>query len=280
MKNNKAAAEDGLVAEMLKAGCEPLSVAIAAIFSDLLCNRTMPPNEWKRSRLSVIFKNGDYKLPKNYRLISIMPVLAKLYSMILLARIKNALESTQIDTQYGNRKGRGCSDAVHVLRMVAEKSAEWGETLRYAAVDVEKAFDRVHHLKILQALAKEDLDDDMVAAIRHMYMELRGFVQLWPGACSREFVVGRGVRQGDPLSPILFGLVMKIILKKTGFRMAAVWLWHQRWTRYANRAPLNACCVRRRRHYSDKELEDNERDANRSAAGVGDVWFVAPPDQM
>ena len=56
-------------------------------------------------------------------------------------RIDGLLEQSQIDTQYGNRKGRGCSDAVHVLRMIVEKSAEWGEDLWLAAVDVEKAFD-------------------------------------------------------------------------------------------------------------------------------------------
>jgi hypothetical protein len=218
MKNDQAAADDGLVAEMLKAGNKKLIKAMASIFSDLLCNRAAPPNAWKTSRLSVVLKTGDCYMPKNYKPISITPVMAKLYSTVLLARLEGIIESTQIDTQFGNRKGRGCSDAVHVLRIVAEKSAEWRETLWYAAVDVEKAFDRLHHLQILDALRNEDVDSDLVAAIQSMYVGLRGYVQLWRGSSSREFSVGRGVRQGDPLSPILLGLVMKNVLKKLDCR--------------------------------------------------------------
>ena len=129
MKNNKTAAEDGLVAEMLKAGGDALLQTIADIFTELLCNRMGTPESWRRSRLTVLFKAGDRQVPKNYRPITIIPVLSKLYSMVILQRIQGILEVTQIDTQFGNRKGRGCCDAVHILRQVVEKSIEWGEGL-------------------------------------------------------------------------------------------------------------------------------------------------------
>ena len=84
-------------------------------------------------------------MPKNYWPISIIPVMSKLYSTILYNRIQDGIEATLSDEQYGFQKGRGCCDAVHVLRLVVEKSAEWGEQLWVPALDVEKAFDRVHH---------------------------------------------------------------------------------------------------------------------------------------
>ena len=214
MKNNKTAAEDGLVAEMLKAGGDALLQTIADIFTELLCNRMGTPESWRRSRLTVLFKAGDRQVPKNYRPITIIPVLSKLYSMVILQRIQGILEVTQIDTQFGNRKGRGCCDAAHILRQVVEKSIEWGEGLWVAAVDVEKAFDRVHSLRILQALIDEGIDADIIMSLQDTYAGLQGYVQMWPGACSKDFVIGRGVRQGGPLSPVLFGLVMKRVLKE------------------------------------------------------------------
>ena len=93
--------------------------------------------------MKVLFKKGDADLPKNYRPISIIPVLAKLFSTLLYSRIQDLVEKRLAEEQFGFRKGRGCVDAVHVLRMIVEKSAEWGEPLFMAALDVEKAFDRV-----------------------------------------------------------------------------------------------------------------------------------------
>ena len=94
--------------------------------------------------------------------------------------MKGLMEVRQIDTQFGNRKGgKGCSDAVHILRIVVEKSNEWAEGLCVAAVDVQKAFDRVHHMRILQALVDEKVDADIVMSLQNMYSSLRGYVQLW-----------------------------------------------------------------------------------------------------
>ena len=66
---------------------------------------------------------------------------------------------------------------------------------------------------ILQALVDEKVDADIGMSLQNMYSSLHGYVQLWPGACSRDFEIRRGVRHCDPLSPILFGLVMKRVLK-------------------------------------------------------------------
>ena len=48
-----------------------------------------------------------------------------------------------------------------------------------AALDVEKALDKVHHLKILEGLIGKGMDTDIVLAIRSMYTDLHAFVQLW-----------------------------------------------------------------------------------------------------
>ena len=116
------------------------------------------------------------------------------------------------DEQYGFRRGRGCSDAIHVLRMVIEKSAEWGEDLWIAALDVEKAFDRVHHSALFDAILEAGVEWEAISSLKRLYAGTRAYVNLWTGVDSRAFDIERGVRQGDPLSPLLFNLVMKRVL--------------------------------------------------------------------
>jgi hypothetical protein len=107
---------------------------IAQFLDDVLQNRLETPEAWRQIKLRVIFKKGEPELPANYRPISIIPVLAKLYSTILYLLLGDLLETSLSDGQFGFRPGRGCADAVHILRSVIEKSAEWGEGLWIATL--------------------------------------------------------------------------------------------------------------------------------------------------
>ncbi len=103
--------------------------------------------------------------------------------------------------------GPGCDDALHVLRMVVEKAAQWGEKLWMATLDVEKAFDKVHQDKLLEALMAFEIEVSVVSVLRKLYRGMEAYVQLWLGAESRRFEVQRGVRQGDSLWPVLFNIL-------------------------------------------------------------------------
>ena len=214
LKAGRTGAEDGLVAEMLKTGHCGLVEALASFFDAILQGSMDAPESWRRTKLKVIFKKGDLELPSNYRPISIIPVVAKLYSTILYKRTRALCDKRLADEQFSFRQGRGCADAVHILRTVIEKSAEWGEELWVATLDVEKAFDRVHHSSLFEALLTNKVDVSIVAALHRLYTGLHASVELWPGESSRTFQIQCGVRQGDPLSPLLFNLVLSQVLEK------------------------------------------------------------------
>jgi hypothetical protein len=101
MKNLKTGADDGLVAEMLKTGHGGLLEVLALFFSDILNGLLEPPETWKVTKLKLIFKKGDPEFPKNYRPISIIPVMAKLFSTVLYLRIQAKVESRLAEEQFG-----------------------------------------------------------------------------------------------------------------------------------------------------------------------------------
>ena len=137
-----------------------------------------PPSDWTVARLAIIFKKGDPALPKNYRPISLIPVMAKLFNTVMYNRVRDLLEQQLPDEQFGFRRGRGCDDANHVLRLLVEKSNEWGETLWLAALYVEKAFDRVQHSALFEALMQADVGATIVGTLRRLYCNMKAFVRL------------------------------------------------------------------------------------------------------
>ena len=86
--------------------------------------------------------------------------------------MRDILDSRLADEQFGFRKGRGCSDAVHILRTVIEKSAEWGEELWISTLDVVYALDRVHHSSLFEALLT-GVDMSIITALRRLYMDMQ-----------------------------------------------------------------------------------------------------------
>ena len=93
---------------MLKSGGAKLHETLAKAFSLLLRGSADIPEEWFVNKLVVLFKKGDAELPKNYRPICIIPVLAKLFSIILFNGVRGHLNSLQPFEQSGCRLDYSC----------------------------------------------------------------------------------------------------------------------------------------------------------------------------
>jgi len=212
MKNGKASDAAGIVAEMIKAGGERLQSVLADLFNDVLVNNAPPPQEWKHTRIKVLFKKGDPQLPSNYRPISILPIFYKLFSRVLHQRLKAFLEPEQSIDQAGFRSGYNCEDHLLSLVLLYERLTEQNLDLWMAAVDFEKAFDSVSHESIWEALASQSVPEAYISVMQRLYENQTG--QIVSDRSSRTFGLERGTKQGDPVSPALFNAVLENIMRK------------------------------------------------------------------
>ena len=84
------------------------------------------PEDWKTGIITPIFKKGDSKECGNYRGITILSIVAKTFARVLEKRLRNILEDTLEDSQFGFRPNRGINDAIFILRQLSEKTIKEG----------------------------------------------------------------------------------------------------------------------------------------------------------
>ncbi|VDO51651.1 unnamed protein product [Schistosoma margrebowiei] len=107
---------------------------------------------------------------------------------------------------------RSCTDQIATLRIIVQQSVEWNSSLYINFIDYEKAFDSVDRRTLWKLLRHYGVPEKIVNIIQNSYDELQCKV-VHGGQLTDAFQVRTGVRQGCPLSPFLFLLVVDWIMK-------------------------------------------------------------------
>ena len=207
MMSGKAAHGSGVVAEMLKNGRMALHETLLGLFNDILVAGAAPPETWRKTKLKVLFKKGDPKMPKNYRPIAMIQIMYKLFSRMLCRRVQDAVLRPQTPDQAAYRPGYSTDDHLLAMTLLFERCREWNQDLWIGMVDFEKAFDTVDHASMWEILRDIGVHCDYIKILQRLYASQHATVDV--GVESRQFNVERGVKQGDPISGLLFLAVMQ-----------------------------------------------------------------------
>ncbi|KAI5639199.1 reverse transcriptase (RNA-dependent DNA polymerase) domain-containing protein [Phthorimaea operculella] len=207
MKSGKAAGYDRVSVEMLKAGEGVVASQLYLLFN--LCWRSgRVPSDWCKAVIVPLYKGKGSQLDcKNYRGISLLSVVGKLYAKVLIERVLKETDEKVWDAQAGFRKGMGCTDQVFSLRCITEKFLAKNQKVFCTFVDLEKAYDRVVRNELWSALSTHEMSGILVRALKSLYKDSSACVRI-NGAFTELFNIEKGVRQGCVASPWLFNLFM------------------------------------------------------------------------
>ena len=230
MKNGKSPGDDGISIDVLKLGGEELSKVLLKLFNKCLLENNIP-DDWNNAIVILIHKKGDKEDLRNYRPISLLSVLYKIFTKILSNRLEKILDSSQPREQAGFRKGFNTMDHIQVVREVIERCNEYKQPLCIAFIDFEKAFDSVSITSVLDALKNQGIEQSYIELIRNIYAKATSIIRLHKD--SEKINIKKGVRQGDTMSPMLFTAVLEEVFKtlnweNTGLNINGVYLNHLR----------------------------------------------------
>src|SRR6476469_1777992 len=171
------------------------------------------PSDFTRVVMIPLQKKMNALECSDHRTISLISHASKILLKILTNRIEAKARDFIGRNQFGFSKGCGTRDAIGVMRMICERSLEFGNNVYICFVDFEKAFDRVNWEKMMKVLQSIGVDLRDRRMISKLYMTQEAVVRI-AGGESDSGIIGRGVRQRCPLSPLLFSIYAEMMMKE------------------------------------------------------------------
>ena len=192
---------------------DPDGELLAPIFE--ICRREHRiPGAWKVSTTVLIYKKGEKSLPSNWRPISLQNAIYKLYTTVWARRLAEwARETGAISSsQKGFVPGEGYLEHSFLMRSLTEDARRKRKFLHLVFFDLKNAFGLIPHQLLWFSLKRLGLPSEVMDVFRDVYQgslfRVRSEDRLTDGIPQ-----GQGVKQGCPLSPLLFNLAIEGMLR-------------------------------------------------------------------
>ena len=156
-KKGKAPGPDNITIDLIDAAGDIINDKLATLFNECLIQSKVP-EIWNEAIIILLHKKGDQKNISNYRPISLLNNIYKLFTKVITNRITRTLDENQPREQAGFRRGFSTIDHLHAVNQLIEKCAEYKIPLVVGLVDYNKAFDSVEIHDVIEALQEQEVD--------------------------------------------------------------------------------------------------------------------------
>lgn len=198
---------DGITSRQLRA--VPLDILTRIFNIVLICGRL--PERLFKSRTTLIPKKDNAVEPGNFRPITDSSVITRTLHKILAKRLMRHIELDK--RQKAFIPADGCVENTFKFDLLLRYHRQNFKPLYLASIDIAKAFDSVTHQSIMDTLGTMGLPSPMISYVEYVYKNSKTKLSC-NGWVSDEIRPTCGVKQGDPLSPTLFNMVIDRLLHR------------------------------------------------------------------
>jgi exonuclease III len=221
-----ATGDDQIPASVIKSAKEEGVDWLTELLNHILEGEEPIPMDWRDGRVSLIEKPNSKKgVLETYRPITISTVLYRIFTKILASRISGWMEEEEVvgEMQNGFRRERRGEDNLFIVTSAIEMTRRQNKGLITCFLDCTKAYDRISRDSLWETLRDLGMDIRWIGLLRSLYAD--NSVVLKVGDINSKRVRTEvGLRQGCPLSPILFALYIaelesRLLWTKCGFEV-------------------------------------------------------------
>ncbi len=208
MSSNKAPGLDGIPPELLKTLWDIIAPLILNSLNFALEKGALPRDQ-TTALITLLLKKGKDPLEcSSYRPISLLSRDSKLLAKVLALRLDRCIGDLITYDQSGFLRGRFAADNIRRLLHIIQQADSYTASSAILSLDAEKAFNRIDWSFFWSVLEHFEFGSFFLQAVKTIYSECSARV-ITGSSISPSFYLGRGTRQGCPLSPLLFNLSLE-----------------------------------------------------------------------